>query len=848
MNKRKLKKHVPQRQEGRVRFPTFLLFTLFFVSGTCGLAYEIVWARMLTLVFGSTLHAIATVLAIFMLGLGLGSHLAGRYVARIRSPLRVYAYTEIMLGGYALVFPIILEGVQWVHSLVFPLVFQLSFILNIVRILLVVGILLIPTVLMGATLPLLSQHLARPGAEAAKWIGKLYAINTLGAAVGSFLSAFVLIPFVGLNWTLFCWASANFFVGGVVIRFASLLTPSETSYPRIATNRATGLALSCPDRCWAISALLVVGIVGMILENAWSHALVLVFGTSVYAFSTMLTTYLIGLGLGSHLMARWASSSKKPSSILYYFIIALGVAIFCTTPIIGRLPNLMFEAFADAKSSWTKIIALEFLLSSLVMLTPTLVGGAIFPLAIRILSCGDKTGAVAAEAYVFNTIGSVVGSLFAGFILIPMVGSEQSLLFSGSISIIFGLVLVSLHRYTSFLRHAAMISLSIAIAMACFIYLKTWNPMEMNSGVYIYSKNMMDSGKKSLQESMSRFSLLYHREGMATVGVFEDQQGQRFLRINGKTDGSDGSDNITQVLLAYLPFLYARELNSALVVGLGTGITSGSILDLPIKSLETIEISPEVVQSAHFFSKLNHGVFSDNRSTIRILDGRTWLLAMPNQYDMITSEPSNPWQTGNANLFTVDFFQLVSKRLKSGGVFCQWLPYYHMDPSHYQLIIRSLAKVFSHINIWLANTDTFILSSNEPLNIDKSRLSYLLSSAKSKDKLNIVGVNTADELLGFFYLDENAALHIAEGVNGYNLDSNPVVEFQSPKYVLGSIKPDIFFKILEFSYNSTLPIQGEQDMIALQSVRILSRYKFYNDWKIPDYVTSSMVYHSTQGR
>jgi spermidine synthase len=805
----------------------------FFLSGLCGLMYEVVWARMLTLVFGNTLHAVATVLSVFMLGLALGSFIAGRYTGRMTRHREAYACVEMALGAYAGFFPVILHGLQQVHSLVFQAVYNSPFSLSLVRLLLATGILLLPTTLMGATLPLLSQLLTQSASTFAKEIGQLYAINTIGAALGAFLSAFLTIPVLGLHWAMYLGAGLNIAIGLVVLKLPYSGPQYQPGTKKKERDAAPVGATAPRDRLCVLLAFAVVGFVAMLLENGWSHALIMVFGTSVYAFATMLTTYLVGLGVGSLLAARFADRMRSPRSLFVFLVALLGLSTFATTPVIGMLPSWFVEVFADLKAEWTRVAFLEFAVCFLVILGPTLLSGACFPVAVRLTGSAHGAGKAAANAYTFNTTGCIVGSLAAGFFLIPTLGAEHTLLLAGVLSVLAAAFLIALDGSTSLPRRTLWVTAMAAVAVAGFSLLGSWDAMVMNSGVYVYSRLLKATGSTSIREAMADYKMLYYKEGSASVAVLESGQGHRFLRINGKTDGSSQGDNYTQMFLGYVPALYAKHLDDVLVIGLGTGITSGCVLDLPVRSVDTIEISPEVIKAAHFFSRLSGSVFSDPRSTIRLLDGRTWLMAMPRQYDIITSEPSNPWQTGNANLFTVDFFRMVARRLKPGGIFCQWLPFYHMAKSHYKLIVKSLSAVFPHVNIWLANSDTLIISSLEPLSITQERLTRIVGIPAVKRKLATMQIQSADDLLSFFYLDEAAARQIGSGVEGYNLDSHPVVEFGSPKYILSPGQADVLYSILDNSYSSSLPLQGAKDMSLVQMRRILSRERFYELWQFP---------------
>lgn len=833
--------------------PTRILVVLilaFLLSGMCALAYQVVWARMLSLVFGSTNQAISTVLAVFMLGLALGSHAGAKLSKRGRNLGIMYGWLEIALGCYALAFPFILSNAESVHAAIFSATYDSEISLALYRFLIALVLLIIPTSIMGATLPVLAQYIEKDAGKAGSRIGTLYAINTFGAALGSFSSAFLAIPYYGLNWTIYFAATLNVLIGLACI-FLLRDTFIESTEKPLTTSKKQKKDETRKDRlddaamipfAIPIFILFLIGTIGMLLENAWSHALVLVFGTSVYAFSTMLTAYLIGLSAGCYFAARYLLPYCS-TRFLAGLLILDGFTILAITPVIGLLPAWFVTIFGDMQAQWHMVVAKEFLTCAALMFLPTFIGGATFPLCLHIITRSRQnrsvsTGVSTSIAYIWNTAGSICGALVAGFIIIPLVGSERCLIIAASLALGgAAVVILGTRPQTSYRK--AFAGFIFLIALAAPVFFTTWDAAKMNSGVYVYSK-FFDS-ESAMEREMKNYDLIFYKEGSASVAVLESALGHRFLRVNGKTDGSSEGDNTTQMLLGYLPYLYARNTTDALVIGLGTGITSACVLDLPVDSVESIEISPEVVEAASFFSALNDRVFNDPRSTIRILDGRTWLSSMPKKYDMIISEPSNPWQTGNANLFTADFFRIAGNKLNEGGILCQWIPYYNMDSSHFKLIIKSLQSVFPYVHLWMSGTDTFLLSSMQPLEINTERLSYLFDNSGISRKFEDMHIKTPGALLSFYYLDNNSLQTMTQGITSLNTDSFPVVEFHSPKFLLGPNRPDIFFDILEASYTSSLEIS---DSSLETNARILHRRNFYSHWRIPNRVTEEMLRRS----
>jgi spermidine synthase len=362
----------------------------------------------------------------------------------------------------------------------------------------------------------------------------------------------------------------------------------------------------------------------------------------------------------------------------------------------------------------------------------------------------------------------------------------------------------------------------------------------------MYGKTMANtSGTTDVNSFMSIYKLLYHREGSsATVTVFQ-RENFRFLRVNGKTDGSNSTDNYTEVFLGILPIMYLEYPEDVLVIGLGTGITLGSVLDYPVKRVDCVEISPEVVEASRYFNKENGFALNSPATRLHVLDGRTWLMAMHETYDIITSEPSHPWQTGNANLFTVDFFKLAAKRLKKGGIFCQWLPIYQMEEEHFRLLVASFKKVFPYIHIWIANTDALLVGSAEDLPpINYPEFKKRMAMPRIKERLAILDLNTPEDFLSFFYLDQHAVNKLIDGVTGVNSDNHPVLEFSAPKYLLALVRLDTFLSFLNLSLESKLPLINAEDLPGIQQRRLEKRASLLRQEGIPEPIIQRMLSHN----
>jgi len=436
---------------------------------------------------------------------------------------------------------------------------------------------------MGATMPLLSQALSRSPRFIGRDIGLLYAINTFGAAAGCFLGAFSLIPTFGIQLTILAGAGLNVFLGLMVWVFSKGMLSKdikELKPPAANQNKAVGESsrITRHQSIFVLFIFTLSGFLALLYEVSWSRALILVFGTSIYAFATMLTTFLLGMALGSIVFSRWIDRVRHPIILFAILQMVIGASVFITTPIIGGLPDYFVTIFSNKNISWETVALTEFMVCFLIIIIPTFASGASFPLVTRIFTNYQPfgIGRTVADVYAFNTMGCIFGSLAAGFILIPMIGVEKTLLIGGGGNFIAASLLSIV---TSDIKKRARFAWTIGCVFAAIIgitLLPSWNSKVLNSGVYMYGKVMANiRGTTDVNSIMSEYKLVFHREGSSsTVTVFQ-KENIRFLRVNGKTDGSNSSDNYTQTFLGILPIMYSKNPENVLVIGLGTGITLG---------------------------------------------------------------------------------------------------------------------------------------------------------------------------------------------------------------------------------------------------------------------------------
>jgi len=790
----------------RVKGPSAVLLFCFFLSGAAGLVYEVVWARMLVLIFGATVLGVSTVLATFMGGLALGSYLVGRIADKQRSPLRLYGMLEAGIGFYALVVPLVFGLVE--HAYVgFYRAFSPSFAwLSLFRLVLCVSALIVPTTLMGGTLPVLSRYFVRSSDRIGRGVGWLYALNTFGAVVGAFSAGFVLIPAVGLRSASLLAAGINLAVAAVALRLASREEGTAAD-----ERQAEAVGLQAPEeQAFPPRAILVAfavsGCASLVYEVAWTRGLEMVFGGSAYAFSTMLTAFLLGIAVGGMVGAQAADRARDRARLFIGLELVIAASALAVVPLIGRMPLTLLWVFDKAGAGFAPFQAAVATGCIAVMLVPTVCMGATFPVATRLYTSSVAgIGAKVGTLYAANTVGTIVGSLAAGFALVPLVGPERTIGIAASANVLSAALVMQAGRQLG-LGQSPVGAVVGIIVLLCSAFMPRWDPRVSASGMYVYGHELVRAPmyKQNPMVGLSLNRLLYYRDGLtAAVSVRQLRsrtQVATSLAINGKTDASN-MDLSTQLMLAHLPMLLYPSAASAsdkaqasgsvpvpkdvLVIGLGSGCTVGAALRYPVRSVECVEIEPAVAEASRFFADINRSYWKDPRFRLIVGDGRNHVMMTPKRYDCIISEPSNPWISGVSNLFTREHYKRVRARLKPGGVFCQWLPVYHMSPRDLKMAIGTFTDVFPDASLWCfppIYTDIFLVASNRPLSIDPSALAAAAQTPWAAPDLARLGFAGLWGILQGFVMGGDD-LRAYAGAADRHTDDHPLLEFTAAKSV-----------------------------------------------------------------
>jgi len=757
-----------------------MLALAFLASGAAGLIHEVVWVRLLGFVFGVSELAMATVLAAFMGGLALGSWLVGARSARIADRRRTYAWLEIGIGGAALVLPLLFWALEPVYGAIWRRV-HLSFaVFSVIRFVLAGSVLLLPTIMMGATLPVLADHLARVEGRRVR-PESLYTLNLVGAVLGVALAGFVLMPGIGLWGTILIGATLNVGVGVAV-----LMMPATVEHPpaRERVVAAPTSAAAAP-RLIVLAAFLS-GALSLATQVAWTRVLTLVIGSTTYAFTSVLLVYLLALGIGSAWAARRGArgSVVGPDLALVHLVSALGLVAAVWS--VNRLPFWYLQLYA----LWGPAadfggVARGLVLAALILFVPVVAAGTVLPLALvgAVPRDGSATGAAVGRLYATNTAGAILGALLVGFVLIPVVGTRATLLGVAAIATAMGLAFVAARprpRWLAPLGAAASILVGTGIGLA-----PAWNYQDLHTGV---AEPIGGQSAATLTHidtlTEEHEKLLFQREGAtASVLVREDPRKIRKLIINSRTNASDAaSDMATQVLLAQLPFLFAPHTERVFVVGWGSGVTIGSAARTATGRVTAVELEPAVIAASAFFQHVNHDPLRDPRVRLYEDDARHILLASDETWDVVINEPSHPWVAGIANLFTREYYALVARRLEPDGVLATWLQSYQVAPETYRSLLATLLSVFPEVLLFHSpgTSDTILLAARRPFVVDLAELERRFAMGEVRAELARVGVTRPEHVLAMLYLGTDAARRYAGGAR-LNTDDNMYVEFRGPR-------------------------------------------------------------------
>jgi spermidine synthase len=689
---------------------------LLFLSGVAALIYQVVWIKQLSLVVGVDVYAVTSGISAFFLGLGVGSYLFGRQADASARPFRLYAFLELGSGVLGIAATVALGHSGRLFALLEARAGILAWIVP-------AGLVGVPAIAMGGTLPVLIRSVKPQGNAIATLGGRLYASNTAGAILGALLPPFLLLPTLGVTATAFAAGAINL----AAAVFALMLDRSETACELVST----------PPQRPALLLYAAAGGIALGYEVFWSQAIVQFLSTRSFAFAIVLATYLAGLFLGSFLYARVADHVRHSWGFFGFLIAGAGFLAVFEIAILGnwlmQLQSAVEQAVRALTGSETTAMCGRFVIASgSIVFAPTVLLGAAFPAALRIAarpeSCGRDTGRVIG----FNTFGGIAGTLLTGFVLVPALGliGALGILALGAAAI--GLLSVMRDRGV----RIAVMGTAAATVLVLIVMPR-------------------DQLARLLARTRSGGDLVFYAESPGgTVAVLEQSQGThafRRLYIQGVSNSGDAMTSLRYMRLqALLPLIiHNGEPRSALVIGMGTGITAGALTKYPdLRRQVVAELLPAVVRAAPLFQGNFAAGSVDSRLDIRLRDGRRELLQNPEEYDVITLEPPPPSAAGVVNLYSSDFYKLARSRLRPGGILAQWWPLPTQNDEDSRSLVRSFLDSFPYVSLWTTEIHEMLLvGSNQPIELNVASMTARFNLPGVREALGEVGISSLPALL-----------------------------------------------------------------------------------------------------
>lgn len=792
---------------------SIIIYALFFFSGAASLIYQIVWVRSLTLVFGGSHLAVTAVLTIFMGGLALGGYLFGKYADRVRKPLELYGFLELWIATFALGFYFLMEHYPALYVALARGHDNDPAYLFGIRLAFTVVAIIIPTTLMGGTLPILSTVLARQPREMRQHLSSLYGFNTLGAVAGAAAAGFFLIRLYTLSMTLFTATTINILIGLFCILYPEEFT-DEADEPAVPDVEVPPAAVAGGVRPPLLAYRLVVwgigisGFCALGYEVLWTRVLSMVSGANVYAFTIILVAFLTGIALGSESYALVPRLLRlKPEQVTTTIVgfgttqVIIGVAALVVTATMAGLPGqalYLQRLFGSGREFFSTQVLSGSVLAFFYLVVPAFFMGLAFPLAGRVNAEYKRViGRAVGEVLAYNTIGAILGAAGSGFVMIYLFGIERSLQLLAVVNIGIGLVVVCsvTGRKTLTWGTAAAVAAVLVLLASDAGILKSWNTKYL--AVFRYNQPEAFRSTRMIAEALDNTDVLYYAEGTeAVVSSIKVKGGDQAFLTNGRIEASSRLEGQQcQYTLGHLPMLLNANPKKVLVIGTGSGMTVGATSVHPsVEKVTLVEIEPKVLGIARTFAAYNHHVLDNPKLRIVFNDGRNYLLTTQEKFDVITADPIHPSFRGAGYLYTSEYFKLAADHLEPGGIIAQWLPIYELSPADLKSVVRTFNEHFRYTMLWLTHNDAELIGSNAPIIFNEAELAKRIAVPAVHEDLARVFMGSAPDLLSYFVIGNDQMRFFGES-GELNTDDNLYLEFSAPlsigKYSLMAVNVDL---------------------------------------------------------
>lgn len=762
--------------------PAFaLVLLLFFCSGGLALVYQVVWSRMMTHIFGSTAVAVGTVLAAFMSGMAAGSWTIGRIADRVPNRLRLYAWLEIGIALAALASHVALMRMDAFYPLLYRWVGESAPTVAVLRFATAFLLVMMPTFLMGATLPVLSRWLVNLRGQVGASLGRLYSVNTLGAVTGVLLTGFVLIGRYGIHVPVYAAIAGNLLVGSIAWLVSTrygrgVSTATETASPTSAAANTGEVPVDRLTLSIVVAGLGLSGFTSFAYEIYWTRSLVFVLGNSTYALTTMLSAFLTGIAIGSYGVKFVIRRFPDRVVVFGWVQVALGCLSALALPLLFSMgdPMAMNRSLHGMADQPLLLVMNSFGIAFLVMLVPAALIGATFPLvgelAVRRV---EQTGAGVGRIYAVNTVGNVLGALLPGLVLLAWLGIQKGILAMAIINVALGIAVLSLRLLRPPARPAWRLALPATLAIA--LLLIGQSPLRFQ---------FPSRGEQPWSQT------LFYREGpLATTKVFRDpRSGDKEMGVDGIVIGGTGNTEFKQLLLAHLPRLLSDHTAVELSVGLGSGMLAGeSALHRDLRDITVVEIEPGVIEGAAWFAEENHGILTDPRLSVVSDDIGNFLRTTNDRYQVISADEKTADEfASNGFSYSREYYELLLAHLAPGGLVAQWVPA-TLPPRQYRMILKTFADSFPCVQLWyflpahrIGPFNSILIGSTEPIPINVRDIRRRFSEdAQALRSLVPYGLTSAEALLAHYVADERVIRGAVAGDPLNTLD-HPRYEFYQP--------------------------------------------------------------------
>jgi spermidine synthase len=760
--------------------PLVVLF-LFFITGAVGLAFEVLWIRMLVNIFGVTVHAVSTVISSFFAGLALGSYLFGKLGEKTKNPLYIYSMLEFGVGIYALATLVLFTKVDAIWTTIYSAVGGDPFLYSLARFAICFIILLVPTTLMGGTLPILSKYFSRNLERVGRSLGLIYSANTFGAVVGSFLVGFVFIRTIGIRHTLYAGVACNM----LVALFAFLMGSTKGRYLAPVMGAAGNKSDSAAFQGGVIGpgalklvlvAFALSGFASLSYELLWTRILVYFLGVQTYAFTTMLVTFLLGIAIGSAVFSRFIDSIKDNVWLFGAVEIGIGLSSLAALLSMGYMSSVTaYLAKVGFVRTWWHLSGLKFILAAMFMFIPTFLMGSTFPIVSRIFVNNLKhVSTKVGKIYALNTVGGIIGSALTGFFLLPLLGIRGNILIIVALNIALGLALILIaSKRRGFLRRAALVTgivvLLPVVPLACTNrpILRDWN-VHHRGAVY---------------------DILYCNEGIeCTLSVLRNKKTDLLeLNINGQSTAYTSYRDIqVHKMLVHYPMLLHPDPREVLVIGFGMGVTSYGATLYDNANVTCVELVKDEIEASPYFDEINHGVIESPKLNFIHGDGRNYIHVVDRQFDIITFNAIHPRLS--PTLYTKDFYEKCKTRMKPDGIICAWVPSNWITQREFRSLVNTFVDVFPQSTLWFSNPDHVLLIAGlEKPEIDFDLVRRKIAEPEIFNHLGSSNLGNPFSFIGMLTLGP-------EGLKEYTKDSflvtdnHPQIEFSRCHYT-GLNKP-----------------------------------------------------------